>query len=754
MQKLHAGKTILSVCTLLCMTPALANQAPTLDPIDNVTVFVGEQVSVRVVPRDPEGVVPGLRIIDIPAGAMFSDNGDGTRTFKWLPQSRDAGSTKVTFEAVDALDENLRNGRSMTITVLQNEQNEMETGNLPPEIESLVDREVTLGETMDFRVVPYDPEGVVPALRVENMPGGASFDDNRDGTRQFRWTPNSDQIGAHQVSFIVYEEKNQSLRTRQSVTLTVKAAQDIVNPEEPQPPINSAAPQFEDLTDQFVYLGQTLNLVVRATSEDGSVPGLAMDRMPVDSSFFDNGDGTRTFRWFPYPVNLGDTYVNVIAIDAHDPSIRTDKTIKIRVERDPNNPVNFPPVINGIRNPTIRAGDTLNQLVQPVDPDFTVPELSALNLPNDAQFVDNGDGTRDFRWPTDAGDIGDHTYHFRVVDSEDASLTFEKSFTVTVAEPSSFERSGERLRVLAERRDFLIGYASVLNAPKIADNELYRQIAGDEFNMVTPENSHKMGWVQPHRGVFEWEDADDLAAYARDKGMVLHGHPLVWYTQLPGWVQFMDVSEAKTIMQEHINALVGRYRGQVKIWDVVNEAISDNDGKLRESVWYKGMGEAYIAEAFKMARAADPEAILIYNDYDVAWFNTKSDAMYNLLKRELEAGTPIDGVGFQMHLLSDFTDFEGMNNNLQRFADLGLDIYITEFDVSMSSNDELEQQAEVYRRSLEICLAQPRCKAMQSWGFTDRYSWRSSNNPLLFDDKYQAKPAYYAWQRTLRDFLR
>lgn len=753
MQILQRFKSILSVGAFFFAAPIFANQAPFIDPLQDVTVTVGEQVSVRVVPTDPEGVVPGLRIIDIPAGAMFSDNGDGTRTFKWLPQQNQIGAHKVTFEAVDAIDPNLRNGRSMVISVSAvGFREEPETANRPPEFESLINRTITVGGAFDFRVVPFDPEGLVPGLRLDNMPAGASFEDNRDGTRQFRWAPSAQQTGEHQLSFVAFEEADASINTTKTITLTVNAGEP--DRETDIETGNNSGLAFVDLTDQFVFLGQPLNLRVKAISADGTVPGLALDRMPVDSSFQDNGDGTRTFRWMPFPINLGDTFVDVIAIDSKDPTIRINKTIRIRVERDPNNPVNFSPVINGINNPTIRVGDTLNQIVFPKDPDFTVPNLQALNLPSDAQFVDNGDGSRDVVWTTEASDLGDHTFHFRASDSEDANLFDEKSFTVSVVERATFDRPGERLRVLAEQRDFLLGFAVVLNSADIADNQLYREIAGEEFNMITPENSHKMGWIQPQRGVFRWEDADDIADYAVEKGMVLHGHPLIWYAQLPGWVQGADPSEARTIMREYISALAGRYRGRVKVWDVVNEAINDVDGQLRESIWYRGMGESYIREAFQLAREADPTAILLYNDYDVSWFNTKSDAMYNLLKRELEAGTPIDGVGFQMHLRTNFTDFEGMRNNLQRFANLGLDIYITEFDVAQDAEGEEQKQAEIYRRALEICLAQPACKAMQSWGFTDRYSWRAGNKPLLLSDKYQVKPAYTAWQSTLRDYLR
>ncbi len=309
------------------------------------------------------------------------------------------------------------------------------------------------------------------------------------------------------------------------------------------------------------------------------------------------------------------------------------------------------------------------------------------------------------------------------------------------------------MRDLADQRDFKIGFAAVLNAFELADNQLYLDTAASEFNMLTPENSHKMGWIQPRRGEFRFDDADALADYAEANNMLLHGHPLIWYAQLPDWVQRLDPSDAETVMLEHIDAVAGRYKGRIALWDVVNEALED-DGRLRQSIWFKGMGEGYIGKAFEAARAVDPDAVLIYNDYDVVWENQKSDAMYALLQSELAAGTPIDGVGFQMHLRSGFDDYPSVERNLQRFADLGLDIYITEFDVALDAPDTLDTQAAVFQRSLEICLAQPRCKAMQAWGFTDRYSWRSAFTPLLLTDRYLSKPSYTAWQTTLKNFMR
>ncbi len=727
----------------------MANLPPVIDPIADQSTTAGGIVEVVVVPRDPERVVPGLVARGLPNGASFADNGNGTRTFRWPTSANDVGSHLITFEAIDANDSSLRALSTVAIEIYAASEvvDNGGNGNQTPYVEPLSDKSVGVGELVEFRVVPVDPEGVVPGLRIETLPTGAQFVDNGDGTRQFRWQPASDQLGEHTLEFTAYEESDPALRSSETVSVFVNATQIDNNQER----IADESLFFVDLNDQEITLGDTLFLRVVARDRDGSVPGLAIDRLPERAAFYDNGDGTRTFRWQPYPVDVGDTYVEFSAIDADNAALRQNQTIRLRVTRDPNRVVNFPPVINGINNPTIRVGDTLTQLVQPVDPDFTVPSLSALSIPAAAEFVDNGDGTRNFNWTTQVSDLGDTQARFLAVDAVDSSLRFESSITVTVVEPSTFNRSGERLRTLADQRGLKVGYAAVLNAGEVADWQLYGDIAAEEFNIVTPENSHKMGWIQPQRGVFEWEDADAVADFAVEKGMTLHGHPLVWYAQLPGWVQALPPSEASQVMQDHIRALVGRYRGRVAVWDVVNEALED-DGSYRNSIWYQGMGKQYIRDAFVLARAEDPNSALIYNDYDVAWLNPKSDAMYQMVADELAAGTPIDGVGFQMHLASDFVDYESVERNFERFANLGLDIYITEFDVAMFGGPNEQLQADIYKKVMELCLRQTRCKAIQSWGYTDRYSWRAGYQPLMFDDKYIAKPAYYSWQSVLRDY--
>jgi len=186
------------------------------------------------------------------------------------------------------------------------------------------------------------------------------------------------------------------------------------------------------------------------------------------------------------------------------------------------------------------------------------------------------------------------------------------------------------------------------------------------------------------------------------------------------------------------------------LWDVVNEALEE-DGTYRQSIWFEAMGADFIDIAFRQARESAPDATLIYNEYDVSFDGPKADGMMRLLQSLRDANTPIDGVGFQMHLDADFDRYDEVARNFQAVANLDLDIYITELDVSIRDGQTEEQQAQVYERVLSICLEQPRCKAYQAWGFTDMYSWRRDYNPLFLDERYQIKPAYTAIQRRLQE---
>jgi len=817
---------LLFVCAVVLPQQALANQTPRFDQIENATLTPGELFYFKVRALDNDGPVPGLFMTGGPVGSEFVDNGDGARVFRWTPQASQLGEYRLLFVAVDALDASLRFSQEVFLTVASagatiptttpasvdlpehvvsaspearadESQHLAVDGNYLPRIElESTQFDLVGGHAFILRVNATDVDGSVPALIAHALPAGATFDDNGDGSRSIRWTPEVWQSGHFEIVIVAADAQRNSLRVQETIELdvvpgtsTVATAESIqddspgvtaaVVTEVAQNPLpveqtpvpatpgslpqdllapaagsGNRAPYFEGLTNQVVALGQTLEFVVAPKDPDGDVPGMFPDRLPARSSFKDNFDGTRTLSWRPFPVDTGDFWITFTALDARDSSIRTSQSMKITVED--RGGYNFEPVINGINNPVIRVGDTLQQKVQPVDPDGDVPRLSVLNPPPGSDFVDNRDGTRTLVWNVHQGFLteinGDdqpHLIDFLAVDARDESLRDDHQIRVSVVEPGSLARSGERLRTLAERKGILLGFAAMLESAKLADTDLYRDIAREEFNIVTPENSHKWGWIQPFPGQFDFEDADELANYALNNGMVLHGHPLIWHRQLPAWVQTLPLDQAESAMLSHIDALVSRYRGKVAIWDVINEALEE-DGTFRDSVWFKSMGVDYIRKAFLRARAADPEAVLVYNDYDVAWTGPKSDGMYRLLQQELARGTPIDAVGFQMHFWTQFDQYDDMRANLQRFADLGLDIYITEFDVAMTADAQEQQQAEVFERVMEICLEQPACKAIQAWGFTDRYSWRYNHRPLMFTERYKAKPAYYAWQRALQ----
>ncbi|GHA73817.1 beta-xylanase [Streptomyces tendae] len=262
-----------------------------------------------------------------------------------------------------------------------------------------------------------------------------------------------------------------------------------------------------------------------------------------------------------------------------------------------------------------------------------------------------------------------------------------------------------------------------------------------EFSSVTPENEMKWDATEPSRGTFTFGSADRIVDHAQSQGMDVRGHTLVWHSQLPSWVSSLGASDLRTAMNDHINGLMGHYKGEIHSWDVVNEAFQDGgSGARRSSPFQDKLGNGFIEEAFRTARAADPAAKLCYNDYNTDGVNAKSNAVYDMVEDFKSRGVPIDCVGFQSHFNSNSPVPSDYRQNLQRFADLGVDVQITELDIEGSGS----AQAANYTKVVEACLAVSRCTGMTVWGVTDKYSWRSSGTPLLFDGDYDEKPAYDA----------
>jgi len=243
--------------------------------------------------------------------------------------------------------------------------------------------------------------------------------------------------------------------------------------------------------------------------------------------------------------------------------------------------------------------------------------------------------------------------------------------------------------------------------------------------------------------------------------MVLRGHTLVWHNQVPSWISKGSYSPAQLadVLHGHISTVMKHYAAKVYAWDVVNEAFND-DGTMRDTTWYDkpgigaGKGTKYVEQALRWAREADPNAKLFYNDYDAEEVNRKSDAIYAMAKDFKARGVPLDGIGFQTHVSLKFDDpakLASYAQNLERFAKLGLELHITELDIRLndSSVASLAAQAKLYGEITTLCVQQPACKLIQTWGVTDKQSWipqfyKGQGWALLWDDKYQKKPAYVA----------
>jgi len=277
-----------------------------------------------------------------------------------------------------------------------------------------------------------------------------------------------------------------------------------------------------------------------------------------------------------------------------------------------------------------------------------------------------------------------------------------------------------------------------------------------------------MKWwvVRPNAESFDFREGDQVVRFAQAHRMKVRGHCLLWDHDNPQWLTQSQFTPAQLsrFLQEHITTVMKHYAGQVFAWDVVNEALNEN-GRLKDSVWYNrpgigfsGKGTAYIEQAFRWAHEADPQALLFYNDNGGEGLNRKSDAIYVMVKDFRQRGVPIDGVGLQTHIWQLDLDTAAIAANIARLTALGVQVHITELDVSLPLDAaggqvrqaDLLRQADVYRGVVRACLQNPGCTAIQTWGFTDKYSWIGSHSrgtrgaALAFDRAYNPKPAYDA----------
>ncbi|MFD0773293.1 endo-1,4-beta-xylanase [Streptomonospora algeriensis] len=333
-----------------------------------------------------------------------------------------------------------------------------------------------------------------------------------------------------------------------------------------------------------------------------------------------------------------------------------------------------------------------------------------------------------------------------------ALATFLGAAVLVPAAPAAADSP---LRDHAAQQGFEIGAA--LGVDHLQNDSQFADLAATEFNAATAENSMKWESTEPSRGQFDFSGADAFMDFAQQNNQKVRGHTLVWHSQLPSWVENgnFSPSELRSVMENHIDEVAGRYSGEVAYWDVANE-IFLSDGSWRNSVFYETLGSDFVADALRMAADADPNAELWLNDYSIDGINAKSDAYYNLIQDLQAQGVPIDGIGLQAHLINGQVPGD-LQQNIQRFADLGIKVAITELDVRIdmpASQSELEQQARDYRAVMDACMAVNGCVGVTVWGIVDQYSWvpdtfEGQGAPLLYNDNYQPKPAYDAVHEAL-----
>lgn len=280
-------------------------------------------------------------------------------------------------------------------------------------------------------------------------------------------------------------------------------------------------------------------------------------------------------------------------------------------------------------------------------------------------------------------------------------------------------------------------FGTAIASGKLGDSA-YTTIASREFDSVTAENEMKIDATQPQRGQFNFTAGDRVYNWAVQNGKQVRGHTLAWHSQQPGWMQSLSGSTLRQAMIDHINGVMGHYKGKIAQWDVVNEAFADGSSGARRDSNLQRTGNDWIEVAFRTARAADPAAKLCYNDYNVEnWTWAKTQAMYTMVKDFKQRGVPIDCVGFQAHFNSGSPYNSNFRTTLQNFAALGVDVAVTELDIQGAP-------ASTYAAVTNDCLAVSRCLGITVWGVRDTDSWRSGDTPLLFNGDGSKKAAYTA----------
>lgn len=316
--------------------------------------------------------------------------------------------------------------------------------------------------------------------------------------------------------------------------------------------------------------------------------------------------------------------------------------------------------------------------------------------------------------------------------------------------PANAPAPGDAAYVNAPKRRVPLG-AAVDSRPAVWNDNQYKDAFLRSFDALTPENVMKMEYIHPERNRYNFADADLLVDFAEANGRPVHGHTLVWHEQLPQWItsRRWSAQELSDAMRDHIDTVMGHYRGRVGEWDVVNEPFQE-DGSFRPSVWHETLGPAFIEQALRFAHRADPSAKLFINDFNNEG-GPKAEAMVRVVRDLKSRGVPIHGVGLQMHWgAGPPPSVADIVRSLRRYTDLGVEVQITEMDVGLNPSmrdlaEHREHQQAMFTNAALACNAVPECSRFTVWGVGDKYTWRGAETePLLLDSGFNAKPVYHS----------
>jgi endo-1,4-beta-xylanase len=328
----------------------------------------------------------------------------------------------------------------------------------------------------------------------------------------------------------------------------------------------------------------------------------------------------------------------------------------------------------------------------------------------------------------------------------------------------------ETLRSLAEERHRYIG--AILNSEWFYGNieAEFEQIHKTQFNAVVAENEMKFDATEPNENTFSYDKGDKMVKYAQENGMRVRGHALAWHSQVPNWVNNYSGQKEKllAVLKNHIENVVGHWKGQVAEWDVVNEAVNDDNNhgwRSDNSVWYQGIGPEFLDSAFVWAHAADPDAELCYNDYAIEWGlgnGSKAGFVLEQVKRWKANNIPITCVGTQTHIeISHETTPQNVRTFAKALAELGVTLNITELDIGFPQGSagslgqsDYEKQGHLYRQFMDVFLEEPNMGEFVIWGLTDAHSWldgqQGKTQGLLWDKQYNPKPAFDSVMASLK----